>query len=336
VGVDVGGTKILAVALDRADQVVAEVRLPTPVPPAPSSAVTPPAPAARDRAAGAERVVAVVAEAVGELTRGAGRAGDDVSAVGVGMPGLIGIEGDLRFAPNLSQGVGATMARELSPLVGDLPVVADNDATCAALAESTIGAARGARHAVVITFGTGIGSGLVVDGHVDRGANGYAGETGHMVIDPHGPVCTCGKRGCWERYASGSGLGRLAREAAQAGRLSAVVHRAGGDPELVRGEHVTEAAAAGDADACAVLVELARWLALGLANLAEVLDPSMFVLGGGLMEAGVLLLDPAREAFHDLVERRDGRPPVAIVPALLGERAGAVGAAMVARSLLGP
>jgi glucokinase len=151
------------------------------------------------------------------------------------------------------------------------------------------------------------------------------------VVDPAGPQCPCGKRGCWERYASGSGLGRLAREAAHAGHLDAVVRLAGGDPEAVRGEHVTSAAVAGDAEALAVLSELGWWLALGLANLAAVLDPAAFVLGGGLAEHIDLVLGATRTAFDELLVDRQYRPPIEIRPAALGERAGAIGAALAAR-----
>ena len=146
--------------------------------------------------------------------------------------------------------------------------VVDNDATCATVAEWAFGAATGVTDAVMVTLGTGIGGGIIAGGHVVRGASGFGGEIGHMVVDPTGPVCPCGKRGCWERFASGSGLGRLAREAAHAGRLDEVVSLAGGDAESVRGEHVTTAAKAGDAGALAVLGELGWWLALGLSNLA--------------------------------------------------------------------
>ena len=198
------------------------------------------------------------------------------------------------------------------------------------MAEHRLGAGRGCDHVVLVTLGTGIGGGLVVDGEVVRGAHGFAGEIGHMVVDPSGPPCPCGGRGCWERLASGGGLGRLAREAAAAGNLRRVVALAGGDPEAVRGEHVTRAAEAGDAEALAVVGELGRWVALGLANLVAVLDPERIVLGGGLAEMGELLLEPVRRGFDGAVEGGAARPPVQIVAARFGERAGAVGAAVLA------
>ncbi|HXX88798.1 MAG TPA: ROK family protein [Acidimicrobiales bacterium] len=321
-GIDVGGTKVLGVALDGAsDAVVAEVK------------VAAPGRHARQRAEedvpGA--LVETLAEVAGRLAQAlpAGTVGLDV--VGVGLPGLVDDHGVLRFAPNLPAGAGVPVGEQLARRLGGARVVVDNDATCAALAEWLLGAARDLSDMVMVTLGTGIGGGVVAGGRVVRGANGFAAEIGHMVVDPSGPLCPCGKRGCWERYASGSGLGRLARDAAHAGRLDAVVRAAGGDPEAVRGEHVTAAAAAGDPEAGAVLDDLGWWLALGLANLAAVLDPAAFVLGGGLSEHLELVLGPARRAFASLLVDREYRPEIEIRPAELGERAGAIGAALAAR-----
>ena len=302
VGVDLGGTKCLGVAL--ADgAVVAEARVPTPK--------------------GADPVLSSIAELVDEL-------GGDlaIEAVGVGLPGLVDREGVLRFAPNLALGgAGLDVRSPLEERLG-VPVAVDNDATCAAWGERELGAARGLDHVVLVTLGTGIGGGIVTDGSVERGVHGFAGEVGHMVVDPHGPPCPCGQRGCWERFASGSGLGRLAREAAHAGRASRVVELAGGDPEAVRGEHLTAAVDEGDAEAADVLARFAWWLALGLANLANIFDPEAFVLAGGLIRAGEALLVPTRTCLRDLLPRQ--RPDVTVVPAILGERAGAVGAARLA------
>ena len=180
---------------------------------------------------------------------------------------------------------------------------------------------------ILVTLGTGIGGGIVAGGTLLRGNHGFAGEVGHMVIQAGGDPCPCGQRGCWERYASGGGLGRLGQQAAAEGRAGAVLARAGGEPHMVRGEHVTVAAAEGDAEAQAVLAELGWWVALGLANLANVFDPQAFVLGGGLVEAGDLLLGPVRTAFAGLLTGAPHRPPVDIIPATLGEHAGAIGAA---------
>ncbi|MHB8669327.1 MAG: ROK family protein [Acidimicrobiales bacterium] len=307
IGVDLGGTKCLGVASTSDGTVVAEHRVGTP-----------------DRPDG---ILDVVAGVAGQLRSNVGA--DRVRAVGVGAPGLVDRQGLLRFAPNLALGEPLAIGPEIASRLG-VPVRADNDATCATWGERVFGAASGAYDMVLVTLGTGIGGGIVSGGELHRGANGFAGEIGHMVVDPNGPPCPCGQRGCWERYASGSGLARLSREAALAGRAARVLELAGGDVEAVRGEHLTAAVAEGDEEARAVLDHFAWWLALGLANLANVFDPECFVIGGGLAEIGDDLLVPARSAFEGLVEGASRRPAIPILAATLGERAGAVGAAALA------
>jgi glucokinase len=305
-GVDVGGTKILAVAVDDHGHLTGEpLRCPTP----------------RGGPAVLDAVVAVVAQVADSL--------GGLDAVGVGIPGLVDRGGRLAMGPNLPDAEGTAFKVELQRRLGR-PVAVDNDATCAMWAEARLGAAQGAEDAVLVTLGTGIGGGFVGGGLLQRGANGFAGEFGHMVVDPRGPLCPCGQRGCWERFASGSGLGRLAREAAESRRGRRLVELAGGDPELVKGEHVTVAAAEGDPEAIEVFRELGWWTALGIANLISLLDPQVVVIGGGLVRAGTLLLDPVRRAYQDLVPAGPHRPPVPILPARLGELAGAIGAGLLA------
>jgi glucokinase len=168
----------------------------------------------------------------------------------------------------------------------------------------------------MVTIGTGIGGGIVLGGELYRGAHGMAGEIGHTVVQLDGEPCQCGQNGCWERYASGTALGRIARDAGFKG-----------------GEDVVARAANGDAAALDVLNTFARWMAIGLAGLVNVLDPEVVVLGGGLVEAGELLLAPLRDWLSRLIEGGEHRPPVPLLPATLGERAGAIGAALLARGL---
>ena len=299
---DVGGTKVLGIAVDGAGNPVAEHRLPTP--------------------AGGPAVLEALFAVVGAL--------GPPAAVGVGMPGLVDVGGVLRFAPNLAGVVDLDVRGALQARFPDIPVRIDNDATCAGWAEARVGAARGATDAVLVTLGTGIGGGVIAGGRVMRGAHGFGAEVGHMVVDPGGPPCPCGQRGCWERFASGSGLGWLAREGAVAAPAGRLVALAGGDPEAVRGEHATAAAAEGDEVALGVMATFGRWVALGLANLANIFDPEVFVLGGGLVEAGDVLLAPVRTAFAGMVLAGAHRPPIPVVAAALGERAGAIGAALLA------
>jgi glucokinase len=212
-------------------------------------------------------------------------------------------------------------------------VRADNDATCAAWAEHQLGAAAGTDTALLVTLGTGIGGGLVVDGLLVRGANGFAGEVGHMVVDDGGIPCPCGRQGCWERYASGSALDREARDLVASGAGRRLVELAGGDPGRVTGVHVTAAAAEGDPDAVALIDRFADWFALGLANLIHVIDPSRCVIGGGLVGAGEVVLGPIRKAVSEArLVAPEHRPPIEVVPAILGPQAGAIGAALLART----
>ena len=313
-GIDIGGTKVLGVAVGPTGGIVAEARVATPT---------------GTRAVVGSHVAEAVAQVVADLDRQLAAAMP--IPVGVGAPGMVDRQGRLRFSPNLPQAHGV----DWTVLIGDqLPgrtVLIENDANFAVLAEHRLGAARGFDDVVMVTLGTGIGGGIVLHGRVQVGSAGFAGEIGHMVVDPAGPPCPCGRRGCWERFASGAGLGVLAREAALSGRLGEVVRLAGGDPESVRGEDVSAAAAAGDPAAQQVIREVGWWIGFGLANLAAVLDPQCFVLGGGVVQAGDLLMESARVTFAELVEGGDRRPRVVIAPAAFGERAGAVGGALAVR-----
>ena len=310
-GLDLGGTKLLGLVADpTGDQPLVVDKVPSPH--------------------GAEAVVEGLVDLAAELIEQAETASEgEVVAVGLGAPGLVDRSGTLRYGPNIPGVEDFALSAVLGERLG-LPVVVDNDATCAAWAEHERGAARGANHSLTVTLGTGIGAGITVKGEILRGAHGFAGEPGHMVVDPSGPPCPCGRRGCWERFASGSGLGRLAREAAAAGLASRMVELAGGEVEGLLGEHVTAAAAEGDAQSLAVLDRFGWWVALGVANLVNILDSEIVVIGGGLVQAGDLLLDPIRGAYGELVMGAGHRAPVPIVQAELGERAGAWGAALLA------
>ena len=187
-------------------------------------------------------------------------------------------------------------------------VAVDNDATCAALAEWRLGAAIGVDDMVLVTLGTGIGGGLVAGGALQRGAHGFAGEFGHMVVDPDGPPCPCGRRGCWERYASGAGLALLAREAAVGRPARRGRRAAGGDRRAARRGRARRRARRRRRRRCAVIDEFARWVALGLVNLTNVLDPAMFVLGGGLAATAELYEPPIAHWFDELLYSPEVRP----------------------------
>jgi glucokinase len=306
VGIDIGGTKVMAGVVDADGNILEKLRAETP-----------------DKSKSPKVVEDTIVELVLDLSDR-----HDVHAVGIGAAGWVDAERNrVLFAPHLSwrnEPLRDRLSGRLS-----VPVLVDNDANTAAWAEWRFGAGRGEADLVMITLGTGIGGGLVVDGHLYVGRNGFAGEFGHMVVDPNGPPCVCGRRGCWERYASGSGLAQLARAAAVGGRLRRVVGIAGGDVELVRGEHVQAAAEEGDPGALAVIDEFARWVALGLVNLTNAFDPAAFVLGGGLAVGAHLYLAPIRRWFVELLYAPELRPHPVLSFAELGEHAGAVGAALL-------
>ncbi len=261
--------------------------------------------------------------------------GGEPGSIGVGVPGLVDRTDTLVFAPNLSGAAGARIGSALRVGAPGSRIWVGNDATAACWGEFRTGAGRHASDMLMVTLGTGIGGGVVLEGRLIEGAHRFAGEFGHMVVDPNGPLCPCGKRGCWERFASGAGLGVLARELAVAGGAPGLTERAGGDPEHVKGEHVTAAAAAGDVAALEIMQKFGWWVALGLANLANLFDPAMIVVGGGLVGAGEVLMGPVRDAFGDLVEAGGVRPVPEVVAAILGPQAGAVGAGLMAANARG-
>lgn len=323
IGCDVGGTKILACAVDAAGHLVAELRVGSPDSP--------------------EKLFATLADCVESLLGDLGGRATEVDGVGIGLPGLVSRDGVLHETANLygmhELDFPAALRPRLSETLGtegkDWRLLVDNDATCATAAEHAWGAGQGGRDSVLVTLGTGIGGGIVSDGKIVRGARNFAGEVGHMVIDPTGPPCGCGRSGCWERFSSGTGLDFLARRAALAGRAPRLVELAGGDPEAVRGKHVDLGADEGDAGSLEVVEEYGRYLAIGLGNVAEMLDPACIILGGGLMAAGDVLFGPALRTYETTFRRGSGPRQVPVVLATLGERAGAFGAAALATGVVG-
>jgi glucokinase len=262
IGIDVGGTKCLGVAVDDNGEVVQQFRLPTPHADA-------------------------LCDTLNEIFIQLGGA----SSLGIGVPGL----------------------RQLVEDRLGIKVFVENDATCAALGEWKLGAAQGATDAWVITLGTGIGGGFIAGSVLQRGAHGFAGEVGHMVVDPNGPLCPCGRNGCWERYASGNGLSYLAN----------------GE----KGEDVLSRAKAGAEDALSIVDAFARWVALGLVNLTNMTDPDVIVVGGGVIVSADVVMPRIGHWFEQLLYSPRHRAHPRLVAAQLGEQAGAIGAAMLNTSV---
>ena len=304
IGVDVGGTKIGCGVVDAGGRVHDREQVPTPT--------------------GGPATLAAIQSVVRALL---GR-NPDVAAVGVGAAGLVEWPGGLvRWAPH--NGYRNLPLREVLAATTGLPVVVDNDANAAAWAESRLGAGHGADDLVLLTVGTGIGTGLVLDGRIYRGSSGLAAELGHTIVDVDGAPCSCGNAGCLETVASGSALGRYGREAAGADPDGAIAQLAGG-PAAVTGMHVSLAAEAGDKVALSLFERLGFWLGVGVANAVTTFDPAIVVIGGGLSAAGELLLVPARTSTERFVHGRAQRRLPPLVTAGLGPAAGLVGAATIA------
>jgi glucokinase len=308
IGIDVGGTKVAAGVVDEEGKVLASLRRPTP-------------------SASPDDVEHTVADLVAEL-----RADHEVGAIGIGAAGFIDADrSTVLFAPNL-----AWRNEPLRDAVADLtglPVVVENDANAAAWGEYRFGAGQGESHLVVVTVGTGIGGGMVLDGHLYRGRFGIGAEFGHMQVFPEGRRCGCGQKGCWEQYCSGRALLHEAREIADVQRDYGrrLLELGGGRPEGIEAREVTKAAQEGDPAALECFREVGHWLGQGLADLASLLDPSAFVVGGGVADSGELLLAPARTVYAERLTGTRYRPHADIRHAALGNQAGLVGAADLAR-----
>jgi glucokinase len=308
IGVDIGGTKAAAGVVDDEGNLLASVRRHTP-------------------STDANEIEDTIADVVAEL-----RKDHDVSAVGIGAAGFIDADSSVvLFAPNLAWR-NEPLRDEVFKRIG-LPVVVENDANAAAWGEVRFGAGRGERDAVMVTIGTGIGGGIILDGRLFRGEFGIAAEMGHMQVVPNGRRCGCGQRGCWEQYGSGRALVREARDIAafHPDTAQALLALGDGTADGITGPHVTQAAKAGDAAAIEAFDHVGRWIGVGLANLALTLDPSTFLVGGGVSEAGDLLLEPIKSAFLSRLPGASYRPIADIRLAELGNDAGVIGAADLAR-----
>ncbi len=309
IGVDIGGTKVAAGVVDDHGTILAEERRDTP-------------------ATDADAVVETIVGAIDSL-----RAKHDVSAVGLAAPGFVDeTRSVVRLAPNIPGWRDRHLKADVEQATG-LRAVVENDANAAAWAEAVHGAGQGFDDIVCITVGTGVGGGIIADGGLYRGRFGNAAEVGHMKVLADGRACGCGQRGCWEQYASGNALLREARERAAEARAEArlMLSLGNGSPEGIKGKHVTRAANDGDPVALAAFEAVGHWLGLGLADLAAVLDPACFVIGGGVSAAGDLLLEPARRSFAKELTGGDIRPLAEVRVARFGNDAGMIGVADLAR-----
>jgi glucokinase len=309
IGIDVGGTKVLGGVVDESGKVLTTARKDTP-------------------RQGGTALTQTIADVAKELL-----AQHAVSSVGVSAAGFVSSDRKTMLAtPNIADWNGVDLDHELTKLIG-LPVVIENDANAAAWGEAKFGAGQNQNHMMMLTVGTGIGGGIVVNGQLYRGAFGIAAEFGHVRVVPEGHLCGCGARGCFEQYASGNALLRHAREAINASPEVArnLLSRGDGTVAGLTGQAITEAARDGDPVALAAFNTTGQWLGAGIASLCVLLDPACVVIGGGVIDAGEILLKPTRESLERNMPFAGKHPYPEIVAAKLGNEAGLVGVADLAR-----
>ena len=309
IGIDVGGTKILGGVVDESGSVLATARTDTP-------------------RQGGEVLTQAIADIAKELL-----IDHEAASIGVSAAGFVSSDRKTMLAtPNIADWNGVNLDYELTTLIG-LPVIIENDANAAAWGEAKFGAGQNQAHMMMLTVGTGIGGGIVVNGDLYRGAFGIAAEFGHIRVVPDGHLCGCGARGCFEQYASGKALLRHARESINASPDIArnLLSRGDGTVAGLTGSAITDAARDGDPVALAAFTTTGQWLGAGIASLSVILDPACVVIGGGVIDAGEILLEPTREALERTMPFAGKHPYPQIIAAQLGNKAGLVGVADLAR-----
>lgn len=309
IGVDIGGTKVLGGVVDAAGNILTTHREDTP------------------KGGGAEltqTIIGVIQELLAQ---------HQVKCIGISAAGFVSSDRQTMLAtPNIAGWNGINLKEEISREI-DLPVVIENDANAAAWGEAVYGAGRGEKELMMVTVGTGIGGGLIINGSLYRGAFGVAAEFGHMRLVPNGHLCGCGRLGCFEQYASGSALHRHLLEAIEREPSTATALLARGDGTIagIKGSHITEAARASDPIAVQAFNVTGDWLGAGIASLCIIIDPACVVIGGGVIDAGDLLMKPTRAAILKYMPFNGKHPAPRVMVAELGNDAGLVGVADLAR-----
>ncbi len=311
IGIDLGGTGIKAGVVNEKGEILSKASCPT----------------LPER--GYEAVIRDMANLAIQVARDSGHEIGDMEAIGVGLPGIMDPRtGRIPFCTNLGWH-DVPLVEEMAKYV-DVPVFVDNDATVAGLAESVAGVSAGCENSVFVTLGTGVGGGVVLGGKVFSGSHGVATEIGHMITVVDGEPCTCGNKGCFERYASATALIREGRRMCEAKPDSALAKAVGGDLSAINAKHVIDLAKAGDPDCAAIFDRYVEHLAIGLVNIINLYDPEVIVLGGGVSHAGQFLLDAVRAKLPSLVFYK-GMPYARVELAKLTNDAGIIGAAMLGR-----
>ncbi len=316
VGIDLGGTKISTAVVDSAGKIIAHDYRET-------------------RAAeGLQAVIGRMLDAARRVMAQAGVDQAQVTAVGIGAPGPLDVEAGVVVAPPNLPGWDRVPLKQLIKDELGITTFLENDANAAALGEHRFGAGRGVGHMIYVTVSTGIGGGLILDGKLYHGVSGMAGEIGHTTVIPYGPRCPCGNRGCLEALASGTAIARQARERVARGAPTLIADLSGGEPERITAKLVAEAADQGDVEAQDILAEAMNYLGLGMANLVNLFNPQLIVIGGGMTNIGDALFVPVRRVVG-LRALRTPAQAVRVVRAELGDNVGVLGAAAVALAQIG-
>lgn len=303
VGIDIGGTKLATVVADDGGNILSKVRRPT----------------QSDK--GPEHAIHLLFEMVDQTILQTGLARKDISAIGISCGGPLDTETGVVYSPPNLPGWDAFPLKDRLESKFKIPATIENDANACALAEYRFGGGKGYDAVLYMTMSTGIGGGIVINGQIYHGANDSAGEVGHQILLPDGPLCGCGKRGCLEALCSGPAIARRAKEAIQKEPNTAILTLANGEIDAIKSEHVLEAACQGDKLALMLVDETAYYMGWGIANLVNILNPDIVLLGTIAIAAGNLLLEPIRKTVSELAMARPAEA-VKIMPAQLGESLG--------------
>ena len=310
IGVDLGGTNIATGVIDENYKIIGRGKVKTRAP------------------RPAEAIFDSIKEAVDMAVVNAGISYDEITSVGVGTPGSVNKDtGAIEFSNNLkfhNVPAKAMLEERLKK-----PVYLENDANAAALGEAVAGSGHGVKNFVAVTLGTGVGSGIIIDGKIYRGSNFCGGEMGHMVINVDGIPCNCGRKGCWEKYASATALVSQAVEAMQGDKASLLWQTCDGDLNKVDGKSIFDAVDLGDETAKAVVNRYLYYVAIGIANVVNALQPETVCVGGGISGQGEKILQPIRDMVKAERYSVYAEKQANIVPALLGNDAGIIGAALL-------
>lgn len=313
IGIDLGGTNIAIGLVDEDGNILYKDSTPT----------------------GVGRPFEVIMRDMGELAlrvvKDSGHDMSEIGGVGIGSPGVANDEtGELVFSNNLYWH-NVPMRSELHKYIPEnLPIHIDNDANVAGLAEFAAGVSKGVKNSVFLTLGTGVGSGLVIDGKIVAGSHHVGAELGHMCIVVDGEQCSCGNKGCWERYTSATALINRGREAAEANPDCLIAKKCGGDLDKIDAKIVIDSAREGDPEAKRIFDNYINYLAVGIINIINILDPEVIAIGGGVAKAGDFLLDALRKRYQEIIFYKD-MPYARIELAVLGNDAGIIGAAMLGK-----